>query len=291
MVDVLVLNFNDAVTTTSFVQSVKDYSCVRKILVVDNHSKDNSLELLKALENEKIIVVDSGKNGGYGFGNNFGVHYLYDNYNSEHILVCNPDVAIAEDFISRLSEYLKNNSEYAVVAPMMNIPGKGAGCSVFKDAKILSFIMAVEQFFSKKYSPLYLDVSKMKDCRNVDVFSVAGSLFMIDAKKFLDIGGYDEQIFLYFEEFILGKKCKSKNYKIALLPDLSFLHNHSVSISKSYKSVLKRQRIYLRSYRYVVKHYFNSNIFYYALSYLMSMVSLLEVFVWSQLKRAKQKCL
>ena len=151
MVDILVLNYNDAATTIHFVESVKDYFGVRKILVVDNHSKDDSLICLKSLESDKVIVVDSGKNGGYGAGNNFGVRYLHDNYESEYILVCNPDVAIAEESISKLSEFLKSNGAYAVAAPMMNIPGKGSCCSVLKETWLLPFIMSVELFFQKYF--------------------------------------------------------------------------------------------------------------------------------------------
>ena len=285
MIDILVLNYNDAVTTTAFIKSVFDFSCVRKILVVDNHSTDDSLTALKDLENDKVIVVDAGKNGGYGAGNNFGIRYMYENYHSEYILVCNPDVIISEETLSKLSEFLKNNSGYAVSAPMMNIPGKGTCYSAYKKVGILPFIMSVEIFFSKVFSPLYMNVSKKTSSRYIDVFSVAGSLFMIDVEKIIDSGLYDENIFLYFEEFVLGRRCEMMKYKIALLPSLAFIHNHSVSISKSYRSVLKKQFVYLRSYRYILKHYFDSNIFHRTLSYMMSMVSLFEVFVWSNLKK------
>ena len=285
MIDILVLNYNDAVTTASLVESVKGYSCVRKILVVDNHSADDSLNVLRTLENDKIVVVDSGRNGGYGSGNNFGIKYLCSNFNSEHILICNPDVSISEDSILKLSLFLKYNDEYAIVAPLMNIPGKGLRYGALKEAGILPFIMSVEMIFSKKFSPLYLDISDMKEQNFVDVFSVAGSLFMIDARKMVDTALYDENMFLYFEEFVLGKRCKQNKFKVALLPRLSFIHNHSVSISKSYKSTLNRQKVYLRSYRYVVKHYFEGNVFYRVLSYVLSAVSLFEIFVWSRLKK------
>lgn len=286
MIDVLVLNYNDAITTTVFVESVKHYSFVRKILVVDNHSTDDSLEKLKSLENDKIIVVDSGQNKGYGAGNNFGIRYLNEKYNSGYILVCNPDVVISEKVMIELNSFLEKNSDYAVVAPMMEIPGKGYQYTAFKNEKIFPFVMSVELFFAKRFSPLYLKISKQQNSA-IDVFSVAGSLFMIDSHKIAGTELYDEKMFLYFEEFVLGKKIEERNYKVALLPNISFVHNHSVSISKTYSNVLKKHLIYLRSYRYVIKHYFNSNLFYRILSYVMSAFSLFEVFVWSHLKKIK----
>ena len=48
------------------------------IIVVDNNSKDDSFEILKEYEDDRIIVMESGFNGGFAFGNNFaneiGIH-------------------------------------------------------------------------------------------------------------------------------------------------------------------------------------------------------------------------
>ncbi|MBR2469451.1 MAG: hypothetical protein IKB43_04765, partial [Fibrobacter sp.] len=153
------------------------------------------------------------------------------------------------------------------------------------NASVLSFLMSVELIYSRLFSPLYLRMSSLKKNEKVDVFAVAGSLFMVDARKFAEKKLYDENMFLYFEEFVLGKNCQQDRYKTALLPKIFFIHNHSVSISKTYRSVLKKQFIYLQSYRYVLKNYFLANSFLYFASYVMSGISLMEVFVWSNLCR------
>ena len=285
MIDVLVLNYNDFSTTIELVNVIKGYSCIRKILVVDNHSSDDSLKKLKEFECDKVIVVDSGKNGGYGSGNNFGIRYLRKNFSSEHVLICNPDVVVSEAVLLRLSDFLSNNDEYAVVAPRMEIPNNCNSYSAFKNVTCFSFLMSVELFFSKFFSPMYLNVQELIPYEKVDVFSVAGSLFMVNLHKFPEDTIYDEKIFLYFEEFVLGKECEKYNYKVALLPQISFLHNHSVSISKTYKNVLKKQMVYLRSYRYVVKKYFGGFWIAPCISYILSFVSLFEIFVWSLLKK------
>lgn len=289
MIDILVLNYNDACTTIGFVESVKDFSSVCHILIVDNHSTDDSFKKLKELESDKVIVVDSGKNGGYGAGNNFGIQYLRVNFNSEHVLICNPDVVVSEVVLLRLSDFLSNNDEYAVVAPRMEILNNCNSYSAFKNVTCFSFLMSVELFFSKFFSPMYLNVQKLIPYEKVDVFSVAGSLFMVNLHKFPEDTIYDEKIFLYFEEFVLGKECEKYNYKVALLPQISFLHNHSVSISKTYKNVLKKQMVYLRSYRYIVKKYFGRFGVAPCLSYIFSFISLIEIFVWSLFKGKKNR--
>ena len=80
MIDVLVLNYNDAMTTLNYVNKIKTYKNVRHILVVDNFSTDNSVQLLSDIISEKVEVIVSNKNGGYGAGNNYGIKYLIDKY-------------------------------------------------------------------------------------------------------------------------------------------------------------------------------------------------------------------
>ena len=222
----------------------------------------------------------------------YGIRFAYDmcfahlrnEFHSEHVLICNPDVVISEKTILKLSDFLKKNNDYAVVAPRMEIPNNRNSYSAFKNMNCFSFLMSVELFFSKIFSPMYLDVQQLISYEKVDVFSVAGSLFMVNLLKFQEDSIYDENIFLYYEEFVLGKECQKYNCKVALLPQISFLHNHSISISKTYKSILKKQRIYLRSYRYVVKKYFGGFWIAPCLSYVLSLVSLIEIYVWSLFK-------
>ena len=65
-------------------------------------------------------------------------------------------------------------------------------------------------------------------------------MFMMNAKEMLKHGMYDENIFLYCEEISLAIKLKKAGKKTALLPRQYFIHNHSVSISKSYGTEIKR---------------------------------------------------
>ena len=72
----------------------------------------------------------------------------------------------------------------------------------------------------------------------------------------MEVDFFDENTFLYYEENILGYKLKEKGYKQFLLPNCSYIHNHSISINKSIKSVSKR-----------LKHAYDSRE-YYCLQYL-----------------------
>ena len=86
----------------SISKEIQFMNSIDKIVVVDNCSTDNSYVQLKEFENEKIHVVQSEKNGGYGYGNNIGIDYLKNLV--DYIIVANPDVVFKEsvDTISRI---------------------------------------------------------------------------------------------------------------------------------------------------------------------------------------------
>lgn len=279
MIDILVLNYNDATTTTSFVHAVRDYSCVRKILVVDNHSTDDSFGKLKSLENDKIVVVDSKQNGGYGSGNNFGIRYLKENYQSDFILLSNPDVFVEENVLVKLESFLRKNSDYAIAAPfMLNANGKKENHTAFRMPSTLEYIMSLDFFIKKFFLSFDCGFKALEMNKNVvDVDALTGSLFLLNADQFIKFGLFDENVFLYCEEVVLGKKLKQANLKLALLPKLFFIHNHSVSISKTFRSEIKKHKILLKSKKYVLRKYFRANTLDMILAHFLGFISLVEL--------------
>lgn len=278
MIDVLTLNYNDALSTITFVNSVKDYSCVNHILIVDNNSTDGSLETLKSLECEKIIVVQSGKNGGYGAGNNFGITYLCQHFKSSYILLANPDVLVDKSVLENMEDFLRNHKNYAVVAPMMkNSQGILQYNTAMKVPNKLAYILSFDLIFSKLMKPFYYKNigTDQEPIFNVD--AVAGSLFLMDANKMQKYGMFDENIFLYCEECVLGMKMKKAGMKTGLLTKLDYIHNHSVSIKKSFNSLLARNKLMVKSRLYVLKNYYHAGFVAYSVAKLLSCLCLLEV--------------
>ena len=69
-VGIVILNYTDSETTVKLLDMIKEYKILESIVVVDNNSTDNSYEVLKKFENNKIKVIKSKMNKGYGYGNN-----------------------------------------------------------------------------------------------------------------------------------------------------------------------------------------------------------------------------
>lgn len=282
MIDVLVLNYNDAMTTLNYVNKIKTYKNVRHILVVDNFSTDNSVQLLSDIISEKVEVIVSNKNGGYGAGNNYGIKYLIDKYNSDYILLSNPDVIVEDETINKLEEFLRNNQDYVIAAPFMLDKYRNRQINTaFRIPNLWDYILSFDLVWSKWLSKYFYKDILTENVVYKDVDGVSGSMFMMNAKEMLKHGMYDENIFLYCEEISLAIKLKKEGKKTALLPRQYFIHNHSVSISKSYGTEIKRHRLLVNSKLYVIKQWYNASIVTYVLALIMSRISLVEIGLWS----------
>ena len=101
-VAVIIVNYNDAEDTKKYVKTISEYKILDRIVVVDNLSTTaGTFDSLKKLENSKVKVISSDKNGGYDYGNNFGVKYLQSiNEKYDYIIISNPDIEITENAIN-----------------------------------------------------------------------------------------------------------------------------------------------------------------------------------------------
>lgn len=251
-VSCVILNYNDAESTLNLVLSIKGYSLIDHIVVVDNCSTDNSWEVLSRQGNDKVHVLKSPRNGGYGFGNNVGLRYSADVLHVGYSVVANPDVFFDEDCVTKFVRTLQEDSSVAVVSAKQS---NSSDCA-WKDCSVLQYVLATSLFFEvwlkiRSYPSNYF---KGKD--SVPVFAVPGSLLMVDLKKMLEYGLYDEDFFLYYEEPVLAQKFAEAGFKTILRLDCSYEHNHHVSISKTYRRwsqqhaiLLKSAELFLRKYK------------------------------------------
>lgn len=290
MVDILTLNYNDADTTIDFITHVKEYDVVNRVLVVDNCSTDDSYKKLQAYECDKVEIIQSDHNGGYGAGNNLGIRYLWEKYHSQYILLSNPDVIVDEKTIYELEQFLKVNQDYAIAAPVMCDPQMNMQYNTaFKVPTCGEYILSLGMFASKYIKPGYYKNIGNDGSSFMQVGAVSGSMFMMNTEKMIKYGMYDENIFLYCEETVLALKLKKAGCKTALLTQSYFIHNHSVTISKSFDSRLKRHKLLIKSRLYVIKNHYNANKMQYAFALVLGKISITEAKILAMLRKIENK--
>lgn len=279
----VILNYNDAPTTMKLLEHVKDFSVLDNIVVVDNCSTDDSWERLQSYRSEKIRLVKSEKNGGYGAGNNLGVRYSRETLNADYVLIANPDVIFEEDCVKKLVSTFNDYSDVAVVsAKQSNSPD----CA-WKNCSVLQYILATSLFFEVWLKIRNYPKSYFKNKNQVEVFAVPGSLLMVDAQKMVQHGMYDEEFFLYYEEPVLAQKFADAGLKTILRLDTSYIHNHHLSISKTYKRWSQQHKILLKSAELFLRKYKKANWFQMAFAKLWFAYTKVEFWLYDLYRQIK----
>lgn len=243
IVTCVILNYNDSPTTIKLVESIKDYSLLDYIVIVDNCSTDGSWKQLQCLKNEKVHIIKTERNGGYGAGNNAGLHYSSEILKANYSIIANPDVVFSEGCVRKFLQTFQGDASVAVVsARQSNSPD----CA-WKNCSVLQYVLATSLFFEVWLKIRCYPKSYFRGKDSVSVFAVPGSLLMVDLKKMLEYGMYDEEFFLYYEEPVLGQKFDEAGLKTVLRLDCTYVHNHHVSISKTYCRWSQQHAILLKS--------------------------------------------
>lgn len=288
MVGLVVLNYNDFKTTIELLNRVKKYSSISKIVVVDNFSTDGSYEIIQTefYDCSKIDVIRTKKNGGYGYGNNEGINYLVSTYHIRYVLICNPDVIFEERTVISLLKSLMEYKNVAVVSPLMyNGARELQAKSVWKIPSATQYMLFSTILLKNFCDDFYYSKDVFNNSMPWEAECVAGSMLMVDIEKFENVRIYDENIFLYCEETVLGMKVKSAGWKSMLIPSCSFFHLHSISVNKSIPKEIERDRLMWRSRLYVLKRYMKCNIIKMIAAKLIMNTTILEKKIRLILKR------
>ncbi len=256
----IILNYNDVETTHKLINLIQNYSSINHMVVVDNNSPDNSYDILKKMENKKITVLRTPNNGGYAYGNNYGLKYAIEKFSPDYFTICNPDINFTEPTIREMIIFLDINPKVAAVSPRAyDANGKKDIKTAWKlmsiyleglsSLKILGKIIGDRRYYSEE--------ELSKDFLYVDI--LPGSFFSIRADLFNTLGLFDDSTFLFGEERILGYKIKDAGYKSALLGNQSYVHMHGETIKKSIHKQISLVRMRQKSKEYFFKKYLNES--------------------------------
>lgn len=279
----VIVNYNDFYNTKSYVELVSGFSCIDKIVVVDNCSTNIEKSIYNEIISDKVDVVFSPENAGYAYGNNFGIHHLNNTYgNFDFIIISNSDIIIEEKSILACIEILNNNKDVAITAPRMynneNTPAKKSSWKTRKISDDLIVLLRVLKFiFYKKFkNSFYSEDDFKKEILEVDC--IAGSFFVAKNSLFKEVGYFDENTFLYYEEDILSKRLKSKGFRIVSVNSHNFIHFESQTIDKVFNQI-KKQKLIFQSMIYYHKKYNNANIIIVLLFYIIFYLQKIELFI------------
>ena len=257
---IIMLNYNQCENCIKSVNTLLKNYLIPKIVLVDNCSTDNSFEILanEYTNVSHVYLIKTSMNNGYSFGNNNGIDFIRCFLPKvKYIFICNPDVLIEESNIFVDACNMLNNRNVGAVT--VNSSYKTFGENYlpsgwyFETKKSLCFQFSKVKIKNKSLISINLIKRYIKKTGNnfYKVDCCQGCFFGIKLETLISIKCFDENVFLYYEEEMLGKKIKKKHLQSYVLLNHQLLHNHSLNNKNSRflrKEFLKSRMYYIRKY-------------------------------------------
>ena len=180
-------------------------------IIVDNSSSKKTFDLIKDIKN--ITYIKTDKNIGYGKANNLGVK----NVKTPYIMILNPDILINSGAIETLYNKYSQYINVGILAPSLY--------DINNKRRTNGSLSRLKKNTSKIKNLEHANLAQDDTCYD---FVVGCALFM--SKKFFeDIGGFDEDFFMYFEDNDLCDRVNKKNKSIIEVPESKMIHMQGLS--------------------------------------------------------------
>ena len=204
-----------------------------KIIIVENSPKFlNEDQVVNKYKNVSIFCT--GENIGYGRGNNYGLHKV----DTKYVLILNPDIVCEKNYFENLKIYLNGELDFSIIG------------SQYLDNETY----APAGFFNSNLS--LKDADHMQDLSLSNVDWVVGCSMLLNLEKFKSKSIFDENFFLFFEEFDLCKNLKKSREKVYSSSKLIVNHfgfKSSTDLTNEIDLIKVRNWHYMWSYFYYHK--------------------------------------
>lgn len=252
MISFIIVTYNSADTIAECLNSIiTDQSHDHEIIVVDNASSDATRQIVRSFTQVHLIALKN--NVGFSGANQIGTN----SSRGDLLVFLNPDATIQSQFSVKVNNAFNANPDIGIL-----------GCRILdEDGTPERTEKAFPTFFSLLYehslykhlfprSPSYrrfiMDDWDRTTPRVIDV--IAGACFVMQQEVLTQIGGFDTEYFLYFEELDLSRRIQKIGKKTFFEPTIIVRHLGQTSTDQI--PTAKRQAIYNAScHRYITKYH------------------------------------
>lgn len=268
-VSIIIVNYNTKMLLKQCLEFVleKTHDLEYELIIVDNASTDDSLQMLRD-EFPNVILIASSENLGFGRANNEGIKIA----KGRNILFLNPDTKLINNAIKILSDFIDTSDKI------------GACGGNLYDEMMQPTHSFQRLFPSIMYElnslllniPLKIFYGKNTDFNTKDsplcVAYITGADLMVKSEIIKKIGGFNPSFFMYYEETELCYRIKNAKYKIISIPDAMIQHLEGKSFGqekispKRIKMILDSRYIFYKNcysklYGKIVDIIFNLNVY------------------------------
>ena len=231
---VIIVNYNVEYFLAQCLYSVRKAAQLANIetIMVDNDSKDGSVEMTRRLFPE-VHVIANKDNKGFSKANNQAIRIS----KADYVLLLNPDTLVEEDTFKKCIDFMDAHPNAGGLGVTM-VDGKGQFLAESKrglPTPMVAFykIFGLSNLFpkSKTFGQYHLGHLDKDKTHKIDI--LAGAFMMMRNSVLEKVGLLDEDFFMYGEDIDLSWRIKLAGYDNYYFPDTRIIHYKGESTKKS----------------------------------------------------------
>lgn len=213
-----------------------------RIVVVDNHSGDDSPEVIQAWldmhdTSRKIVFVQSPQNGGFAAGNNIGI----ETQGAQYYLLLNSDTLIRPGAIRTMLETANGFPEAGLISPRLEWPDGTGQESCFRfPSPLIEMSYASQTGLIDRLLAKYI-VALPVQTRIAHPQWTSFACVLIKDEVFKQVGLLDEGYFMYFEDVEFCHRASKAGWTIVHNPEARVVHLRGGSSSVKSQTKLKKR--------------------------------------------------
>jgi GT2 family glycosyltransferase len=260
-ISIIIVNWNVKDLLRDALKSIyANTKCITfEVIVVDNDSKDNSVEMIRS-EFPEVLLTENKYNAGFTKANNQGMAVA----SGKNIMFLNPDTELVGNSIKIMNDFMAREKDCgALGCKLLNTDGSlQRSCKTFPTLETFVFnALFLDSFFpkSKIFGKHFMTWWNFDEVKEVD--QPMGSALMVKREVIDKVGMFDQNIFIWFDEVDLCYRIKKSGWKIYFTPEAQIKHHLSKSFKqwKSPKQIINGALLWRKSRNYFFKKHYGSS--------------------------------
>tara|TARA_Y100000741_G_C18231679_1_gene550093 strand:+ start:634 stop:1530 length:897 start_codon:yes stop_codon:yes gene_type:complete len=234
-ISIIIVSYNVREYIISCIDSIYKHSMSNynfEIVVVDNNSKDGSVNKIKK-EFPNVIIVENNINTGFSKAANQGAKKSRGRY----LFFVNPDTLLIEDSILKLFVAASHKNKLGAIGPMLVDQNGNQQQSVWRKPTVLNTFLSLTYLDFLNHKKNYKNKKFTETCK---VENISGAAFFVQAKLFTELNGFNENLF-WMEDIDFCYRLNKIGSYVYYFPKTKIIHYIGKSAKKNFKISISSQ--------------------------------------------------
>ncbi|MFA7286549.1 MAG: glycosyltransferase family 2 protein [Patescibacteria group bacterium] len=243
---IVIVNYNTAGLLREFLRAIfaNPPEIPYEIIVVDNGSRDRSIEVLKEFSG-RVQVIDTKRNLGYSRGTNVGIQTAQ----GEFILLANTDLVWEPAAVLSLVAHVEANPKVGAVGPKLLNPDSSLQYSCYRFHTLLTALYRRTPLGRTQTGKRELARFLMTDWSHDETRAVPwlmSSCLLLRRAAMTAVGNFDERYFVYFADTDYCRRLWLANWEVHYLASASLIHFHRRESADDWRTAIIHSKDLLR---------------------------------------------